>query len=822
MKGTENSNKLLIPARFPVINVASTIMPFPGTKIYFFPKGKTTKLIEDFNNGETGPYVFAVLSMPEAGRTLARFYRVGVVAELSSPGPERGSVTLESTFRVKLNRLTREDEDSYFLAEIEPFPDKEEACFIKDNVAPNCRNIVKAFLTEARRLVSGILRESEDVNDPVTLEMIDIFNSYDNYDFDRKDSIDYFVWRILSVLPEVSVSEKQSILENRFLMGRLKSVLSLLVNNLEIIIGREQVQEMLFLEFTRRQDPGNNKGPRHRQKKLGPPSSQDSNDFIDSSDPELGPLWERYKKIRDSLDPEVQKIFIDSFGSIKNINPGQAEWSLFKRHLDFILDLYSTTATATEDDILKVEKILGESHYGMEDAKERIYNYIAAKIMNPKGKAPILCFDGPPGVGKTSIGKSVAESLGRNFIRLSLGGLRDETEINGHKRTYIGALPGKIISEIRRSGVRNPVFMLDEVDKLSNNDFRGDPSSALLEVLDPEQNHSFRDHYVDAPFDLSDVLFLCTSNFAGRIQPALKDRMQVVRISGYTEFEKIQIAKQFLIPKQAYEAGLTQNNVTVEWPDGNPDRLLSFIISGYTREAGVRGLEQEIGQIFRRLGREYLKLRVKPTSITITEESIEKFRGIPKYTSKRANITKVGEVIGLAWTETGGNIIYVQSKISNYQKFSVLQTGLQGQVMIEAGQVALSLLRGELEKLGEVDILNNKFIHLHIPDGAVPKDGPSAGITAFCSLYSAARNKLAKPYIAITGEVTLTGRINGVGGIKEKILAAHRDGIKEVVLPESNKKDIKQDVPEEIKTELTFHFVNQVSEVIPFVFTDPA
>lgn len=826
-KKDENKNSIIvIPDRFPVINLAPAIMVFPGTKVCFFPKERTIKLVQDFDDGKVGPYILAVMTIPEVDGVPKRFFSIGVIAELSSQGPEPESITLTGIYRTKFNRLVKKDEDSYFLAETELFQDQEEPCFIKDSVVPKYRSIVRAFLGEAKKIMNSILLKSENIGDSGALEMAEVFNNFDNHDFNCRDSIDYLVWQILSVLPEASAFEKQSILENRFLMVRLRDTIGLLLNNLKILINRERIQEMFSLEVTPKKGSRNSRNPGRKSRKSGPSAGEkgdppDDDQLIDDSNPELSQLWERYKKIKDSLSPEIQKTFEESFRGIRNTGPGQTEYAVFIRHLDFILDLYSTVTTPTENDISKVEATLGGSHYGMEDVKERIYNYIAAKIMNPKGKAPVLCFDGPPGVGKTSVGKSVAESLGRKFIRLSLGGLRDETEINGHKRTYIGALPGKIISEIKRNGVRNPVFMLDEVDKLSN-DFRGDPSSALLEVLDPEQNHSFRDHYVDAPFDLSDVLFLCTSNFAGRIQPALKDRMQITRLSGYTEFEKIQIAKRFLIPKQEYEAGLTQNNVTIEWQGGNPDKLLPYIISGYTREAGVRGLEQEIGQVFRRLDREYLKIKIKPTNMTITKELIEKFRGLPRYMSKRANNTEIGEVIGLAWTETGGDIIYVQSKISKYQKFSVLQTGLQGKVMIEAGQVALSLLRGELEKLEEADILDNKFIHLHIPDGAVPKDGPSAGITAFCSLYSAALKKLAKPYIAMTGEVTLTGMVTGIGGVKEKILAAHRDGIKEVILPESNKKDIEQYVPEEIKKELIFHFVNHISEVLPIVFVDPA
>ena len=410
-------------------------------------------------------------------------------------------------------------------------------------------------------------------------------------------------------------------------------------------------------------------------------------------------------------------------------------------------------------------------------------------------------------------------------MRLSLGGIRDEADVRGHRQTYIGAIPGKIIQEIVRLGVRNPVFMLDEVDKI-NSDFRGDPSSALLEVLDPEQNHSFQDHYVGAPFDLSSVLFLCTANLSSGIQPALLDRMEVIEIAGYTEFEKIRIAAEFLIPKQVIETGFP--GLKVNWQDNDPDKIILKIVKGYTREAGVRDLERQIHQIFSRWGRQVMKDgddkfaigETKPAEILITEELVEKLLGSPKYAHERVNKTEVGEAVGLAWTPVGGDILYIQAAIMPFTGKELSLTGSQGETMRESCKVAVSLLRIFLEKAKKSKVLENKTIHIHIPEGAVKKDGPSAGITTFSALYSEAFGVLVKPFVTMTGEITLKGMVTKVGGIKEKVLAAHRDGLKEIILPASNELDVKDKIPEEIKKDLRFHFMSSVDEVLPIVFPE--
>lgn len=645
-----------------------------------------------------------------------------------------------------------------------------------------------------------------------------LYDKYGNLDFMKLNIINEFIWYTVFAIPEIDSQQKQHIIETTTARQRISNCLALLEINIALTQNAKKFEGVV----TKSKKRGK---PRRIPINKTVEDTQDNNDdSFETNDPEILKRWERYKKIKDTLHPDVQKAFMEDFNHLNGGDSQQAEWTTFKNHLDFILDLYSTIITPQETDISKVEKILGESHYGLEDIKERIYNFLTTKLRNPKGKGPIICFVGPPGVGKTSIGKSIAESLSRKFIRLSLGGLRDEAEIRGHRATYIGALPGRILSEIRRSGVRNPVFMLDEIDKLTN-DFRGDPSSALLEVLDPEQNHSFQDHYVGAPFDLSDVLFLCTANVISGIQAPLLDRMDIIPISGYTEDEKIQIAKQYLIPKLEKELGLVKDNIGVDWEDGEPEKIISKTITGYTREAGVRKLEQKLHQVLESLSREHMKSADKKASIKVTETSMDKILRIPKYSSERVRETEIGESIGLVVTESGnGDIIYVQAQFfpKVYGEKGISQTGQLKEVLREANKNALTVVKNLLESDAKIlKKLKTHSLHLSIPDGATPKDGPSAGITMAVALYSELTRKLVKPSIAMTGEITIKGRIRAVGGIKEKVLAAYRDGLKEIILPAANKRDYDQDISKQIKENITFHFVEHIKDVLPIVFVNP-
>ncbi len=465
--------------------------------------------------------------------------------------------------------------------------------------------------------------------------------------------------------------------------------------------------------------------------------------------------------------------------------------------------------TRTEEtiDLAKTKQVLDADHSGLEKAKDRILEYLAVRKLNPGVKGPILCFAGPPGVGKTSLARSIAQSLGRKFVRVSLGGMRDEAEIRGHRRTYIGALPGQIIQGLRRAESKNPVFILDEIDKLGS-DFRGDPGSALLEVLDPEQNIAFRDHYLDVPFDLSEVLFVTTANVLDPIPPALRDRMEVLEIPGYTEEEKLAIAREHLVQKQVTNHGLTPEQFAVS------DDALRAVIRGYTREAGVRNLEREIGALCRKAARRRAEGDESP--LTITPEVVTQMLGAPSFLDEEMGerTKEPGVAIGLAWTPAGGEVLFVEaSRMAGTGTLTL--TGQLGDVMKESARAALSWFRAHAAAYGaDPDFFKSAEIHFHVPSGAIPKDGPSAGVTIVTALASELTRRPVRGDIAMTGEITLSGRVLPVGGIKEKVLAARRVGIREVILPRQNEKNINEDLTEELRRDLTVHYVQSVDEVL--------
>ena len=469
---------------------------------------------------------------------------------------------------------------------------------------------------------------------------------------------------------------------------------------------------------------------------------------------------------------------------------------------------------ATKDnlDLIEAQRILDEDHYGLEKVKERILEYLAVRKLKEKTKGPILCFVGPPGVGKTTLGRSIARALGRKFVRLSLGGVKDEAEIRGHRRTYVGAMPGRIIQGIHQAGANNPVFMLDEVDKIGA-DFRGDPSSALLEVLDPEQNNAFRDHYLGVPFDLSNVMFICTANLTDTIQPAFLDRMEVIRLSGYTEDEKLEIAKRHLIPKQLEEHGLTPEHLLFT------DPALKAIINSYTREAGLRSFEREIAAICRKVARKVAEGQTG--TVRVTPGSLQKFLGAAKtLPEERLKKDTVGVATGLAWTATGGDVLFVEATIMK-GKGRLTLTGQLGDVMKESAQAALSCARSHARAHGIKDeVFAQNDLHVHVPEGAIPKDGPSAGITMATAILSALTVRPVRSGLAMTGEITLRGQVLPIGGIKEKILAARRAHIDTIVFPKLNKKDLDE-VPVHLRRGMSFHMVDNVDEVLALALIPP-
>ncbi|NNK84423.1 MAG: endopeptidase La, partial [Desulfobacterales bacterium] len=505
------------------------------------------------------------------------------------------------------------------------------------------------------------------------------------------------------------------------------------------------------------------------------------------------------------LPEEAKKEAERELNRLSRMHPSSAEYTVASTYLDWITTLPWHDSTKDNLDIKKARKILDEDHYGLEKPKKRIIEYLAVRKLKPDSKGPILCFAGPPGTGKTSLGRSIARALKRNFFRISLGGVRDEAEIRGHRRTYVGALPGRIIQGIRRSGSNNPVFMLDEIDKVGS-DFRGDPSSALLEVLDPEQNFSFSDHYLDVPFDLSKVMFITTANILDTIPPALRDRMEVIQLLGYTEDEKLKIANRYLIPRQRLAHGLKAGQIS--FTKGAVKR----IISGYTREAGLRNLEREIAAICRGVASSIAEGKTKSLSIKLV--NIAKYLGPVKIMPEtKARISTPGVALGLAWTQAGGELLFIEATAMKGKKGLTL-TGQLGDVMKESVNAALSFIRSNTAALGiDDDFFENMDIHIHVPAGAIPKDGPSAGVTMLTALASLLTKKTIRKDLAMTGEITLRGQVLPIGGLKEKVLAAHRSGIKTIIVPHWNQKDL-EDIPKKVQKDIEFHFVENMMDVL--------
>jgi ATP-dependent Lon protease len=593
----------------------------------------------------------------------------------------------------------------------------------------------------------------------------------------------------------VSVAEKQEILEAASIKERLQKVTVLVHQKIEILELGNKIQSQVKGEIDKTQrEYYLREQLKAIQRELGEK---------DDKTAESEELKERLdKKV---LPDEVRKVAEKELDRLSKIPPQAAEYIVSRTYLDWILELPWEEGTDDNLDIKEATNVLEEDHYDLEKVKKRILEYLAVRKLKDDMKGPILCFVGPPGVGKTSLGKSIARAMGRKFVRMSLGGIRDEAEIRGHRRTYVGALPGRIIQGMKKCQSNNPIFMLDEIDKLGM-DFRGDPSSALLEVLDPEQNFSFSDHYLEVPFDLSKVMFIATANILEPIPPALKDRMEVLELPGYTEEEKIHIANKFLIPKQIEEHGLEGSQLKIK------KDALQEIISSYTREAGVRNVEREIATICRGVAKEVVEGREDPASIS--KRDIPKYLGPIKFFSEIAERTnEPGVAIGLAWTPVGGDIIFVEAaKMKG--KNNLTLTGKLGDVMKESAQAALGFIRSNATELGiEEDVFENLDIHIHVPAGAIPKDGPSAGVTILTAVTSLLTGITVNPKIAMTGEITLRGTVMPVGGIKEKVLAALRAGLKETILPEKNKKDL-EDIPDSVKEQMTFHWVSTMTEVL--------
>ncbi|MBL7135371.1 MAG: endopeptidase La [Candidatus Marinimicrobia bacterium] len=602
-------------------------------------------------------------------------------------------------------------------------------------------------------------------------------------------------------LVNVPVAEKQKILEELDVKKRLEKATVVINREIQRIELGEMIQSEVQDEISKTQ---REYFLREQLKAIKKELGEDEGTM------ELKEIKEKIAKSK--MTEEARKIAEKELDRLQKIPPASPEYTVSRTYLDWLVDLPWGIYTEDGVDVKKSQEILDEDHYGLEKVKTRVIEYLAVRKLKEQVdkdetvKGPILCFVGPPGVGKTSMGKSIARAMGRKFIRISLGGVRDEAEIRGHRRTYIGALPGRILQSIRKSGSSNPIFMLDEIDKVGA-DFRGDPSSALLEVLDPEQNSTFSDHYLEVNYDLSKVMFISTANMVDTILPALKDRMETLEFSGYIEEEKLNIAKKFLIKKQIKEHGLSKTDLKFK------DEAIRCVINNYTREAGVRNLEREIANICRKVAREIAEKK-KNKSFIIDAKAVQQYLGLQKYFVDLAErVSRPGVAIGLAWTSVGGDILFIEAtSMKGTGKLKL--TGQLGDIMKESAEAALSYIRSNARDMGiDEEIFSNIDIHIHVPAGAIPKDGPSAGVTILIAIYSLLKKKKVKDNLAMTGEITLRGAVLPIGGVKEKVLAAHRAGLKRVILPDHNRKDLVE-IPKQTKKEMRFDFVKEMSEVL--------
>lgn len=605
---------------------------------------------------------------------------------------------------------------------------------------------------------------------------------------------------VASSLPSLNTATKQELLETPDVRERLRRLSAVLVKEHQILQIRNRIQSQVQDQVSQSQrEYFLREQMKAIQKELGE---------ADDTQREVEEL--RAKIEAAGMPEEVKKEALRELSRLAKMPPAAAEYTVARTYLDWLVSLPWAKASAGEVDVRKAQQILDEDHYDLEKVKQRMLDYLAVLQLKQDMKGPILCFVGPPGVGKTSLGKSIARALGRKFVRISLGGMHDEAEIRGHRRTYIGSLPGQILQGIRRAETHDPVFMLDEVDKIGR-DFRGDPAAALLEVLDPEQNHSFRDHYLDVPFDLSKVLFITTANFLDPVPPALRDRMEVLELPGYIEEEKVFIAQRFLVPKQAQAHGLAVEKQIRFREDG-----LREIIRSYTHEAGVRNLERGIATICRKQARRIVEGATEP--LEVTPEVVGELLGVPKFrieTELEERTRRPGVAVGVAWTPAGGDILFVEAARMPRDKGEFTVTGQIGEVMQESMKAAMAWVRSNGPRYGlHPDAFKAYDVHIHVPAGAIPKDGPSAGVTMVTALVSLFTDRPVRPYVAMTGEITLSGLVLPVGGIKEKVLAAKRSGIHEVILPKENEPNVREEIPDHLRQGLTFHFVKTIAELL--------
>lgn len=750
------------------------LLVFPYTVIHLdVGRKKSINAIEEAMLGSKEIFLATQKEAQTDEPTETDIYEVGTVAEirqvLKMPGGTM-RVLVEGLYRARIKKFLPQDD--YMKVEIEEF--KTETANKDAGMEALMRTVINQFeqyVRLSKKIPPETVASVVAIDEPGRLA--DVIASHLN----------------------LRLTDKQKVLEAMDVAERLNFVCEILSKEMEVLDLERKINIRVRKQMEKTQkDYYLREQMKAIQKELGERDERSS---------EIDELKERLEKAK--LPADVLEKLQKEVERLEKMPPSNAEAVVIRNYLDWALSLPWSVETRDRLDLNMAEKILEEDHYGLEKPKERILEYLAIRKLAKKMKGPILCLVGPPGVGKTSLGKSVARSLGRKFVRMSLGGVRDEAEIRGHRRTYIGAMPGRILNSIKQAGSRNPVFLLDEIDKMTM-DFRGDPASALLEVLDPEQNNTFSDHYLDIPFDLSKVLFITTANSAYNIPRPLLDRMEVIEISGYTEEDKVNIAIGYLVPKQIKEHGLKKKNINFS------EAALRKIIREYTREAGVRSLERQIAGICRKVARQVVK--DKNHAATVTVNSLGKYLGTAKYHYGTAEKkSQVGVTTGLAWTDTGGDILAIEVALTK-GKGRLTLTGKLGEVMKESAQAGLTYVRSKAEELGiSPEVLDGYDIHIHVPEGAIPKDGPSAGITMATSLASAMSGRAVRHDMAMTGEITLRGNVLPIGGLKEKALAAHRAGIDTIILPQENQKDL-EDVPANVRKKMKFILVSHMDEVL--------
>jgi ATP-dependent Lon protease len=769
-----------VPDVISILPLRNSVL-FPGSIIPIdVGRKKSVKLVEEAISKERP--VIGIVTQRDA-RTeepgSGDLYMVGCAARILKViklAKDNFSVILQGVSRIRILEIG--GQDPFMTARVQALPDSPSTDVELDALVMNVKDVAKRVIKLMPELPKEASALVDSVVEPGQLSDVIISNL------------------------DVQVDEKQDVLETFDLKTRLRKVLQFLSRQHEVLKVREKINSQVQEEMGRNQ--------REYVLRQQLKAIKEELGEIDETGGDLDDF--REKVLAAKMPPETEKVAIKQLERLKVMQPSSAEYTVTRTYLEWLVELPWAVSTEDKLDIQAARDILNSDHYDLEKVKKRILEYLAVRKLKSDKKGPILCLVGPPGVGKTSLGRSIARSLGRKFIRISLGGVRDEAEIRGHRRTYVGSLPGRLIQGMKKAGSNNPVFMLDEIDKLGH-DFRGDPAAALLEVLDPEQNHTFSDHYLEVPFDLSKVMFVATANIMDPIPPALRDRLEVLELPGYTREEKLNISKQFLIPKQLEEHGLSKEKVIFE------DAALSEIIDSYTREAGVRNLEREAANVIRAIA--VLVAEGKSQALEqVTAARIGDLLGPSKYISEVAERTaEPGVATGLAWTPVGGDILFIESTKMN-GKGQLVLTGQLGDVMKESAQAALSFIRARARWLGlEENFLEKIDIHVHIPAGAIPKDGPSAGVTMFVSMASLLTNKPIRSDVAMTGEITLRGLVLPVGGIKEKFLAAHRAGIKRVILPERNRKDVI-DIPEQPRNEIEILYVKRMDELLPLVLTE--